>query len=221
MRKRLGVFWGFSLLSLLAHAQWSGKDSLNLSRILNTNGEIKLNPNVVKEIDFGAFAGKQVMAKPVLNVDITLPKVFPERKEIKLSLCPYTVSTKYNYDPIFQKMIDIKSDTWRYGEKFRIKTAFIYSNWAKTPIDPGVRKSLDEIEATGMRYKLFENRANNRAVGSWGPAAGGGNLSGDFMAVFTKDFWDWKGRKRKARTLEVLQSYGDSATVQVREGIKR
>jgi len=223
MSKRLGLFFSISLISLLAHAQWGQKDSLDLRRMLNTDGEIKLNPNIMKEIDFGSLAGEQMTSdeKPALDFDVTLPKVFPEKKEIRLSLRPYTANTKYNYDPIYQKKIEIKSDTWKYGEKFRINMAFIYSNWAKSPMDPGIRKSVDEIEATGMRYNPLANRANNMAVGSWGPSDGSGFASGDFMAPFTKDFWDKKGRKRRARTLEVLQNYGDSITYQVREDIKK
>ena len=51
------------------------------------------------------------------------------------------------------------------------------------------------------------------AVGSWQGASGGLGFSGDFMAPFTKEFWNVKGRKRRARTLEVLKAYGDSITV--------
>jgi hypothetical protein len=191
MSKRLGIFLGITLFSLLAHAQWNEKDSLNLGRILNT-------------------AGKQVIAdeKPAWNVDVTLPKVFPEKREIRLSLRPYTANTKYNYDPIYQKRINIMGDTWKYGEGFRIPIAVIYSNWAGTPFDPGIRKSREEIEATGLRYNPLARRANNMATGAWVSASGGGQTV-DLMAPFTKDFWDRKGRKRRARTLEVLQSYGD------------
>ena len=32
------------------------------------------------------------------------------------------------------------------------------------------------------------------------------------MAVFTKNFWDKKGKERRERTLEVLRAYGDSTT---------
>ncbi|NDV81892.1 DUF4858 domain-containing protein [Bacteroides sp. 51] len=232
MSKRLSLFLSVSLISLLAHAQWNQKDSLNLRRILNTDGEIKLNPNIIKEIDFGTFAGEQVISdeKPALQFDATLPKVFPEKKEIRLSLRPYTAKTKYNYDPIYQRKINIKKDTWKYGDqdprteawkygKFHMNMAFIYSNWAKNPLDPGIRKSVDEIEATGLRYNPLANRANNIAVGGWGPSDGSG-LSGDFMAPFTKDFWDKKGRKRRARTLEVLENYGDSISSQIKEEIK-
>jgi hypothetical protein len=33
------------------------------------------------------------------------------------------------------------------------------------------------------------------------------------MTPFTREFWNFKGRKRRARTLEVLKAYGDSITV--------
>lgn len=221
MSKRLSLYLCVSFVSLLVHAQWSRKDSLDLRRMLNTDGEIQLNPKVVKEIDFGKFAGEQVTAddKPALQFDATLPSVFPEKKELRLSLRPYTANTKYNYDPIYQKNIKIKEDTWKNGNGFSLKIMLIPSNWAKTPFDPGIRRSIDEIEATGIRYNPLANRANNVAVGSWGPAGGSG-ISGDFMAPFTKEFWDKKGRKRRARTLELLQNYGDSITTQIKEEIK-
>lgn len=235
MSKRLGIFLGIGFVSLLAHAQWSKKDSLDLHRILNIDGEIKLNPSVVKEIDFGTFIGEQVTdnKKDALKFDISLPKVFPDKKEVKLTLRPYTASTQYNYDPIYLRKIKITKDTWKYGDQdarseawkynggFYMKMIYIYSNWAKTPIDAGFRKSLEEIEATGLRYNPLANRVNNMAVGSWEPAGGSG-LSGNFMMTpFTKDFWDKKGRKRRARTLEILQNYGDSITTQVKEEIKK
>lgn len=39
------------------------------------------------------------------------------------------------------------------------------------------------------------------------------------MAPFTKDFWNIKGRKRRARTLEVLKTYGDSISVRRNDAI--
>lgn len=232
MSKRLSLFLSVSLISLLAHAQWSRKDSLELRHILNTDGEIKLNPNMMKKIDFGSFAGQPVAVdeKPALQFDATLPKAFPEKKEIKLSLRPYTAGTKYNYDPIYQRKIQIKEKTWKYGDqdrrsegwkygKFHVDLAYIYSNWAKKPSDPGIRNSMAEIEATGLRYDPLAGWANNMAVGGWVPAGGSG-ISSDLLAVFTKEFWDKKGRARRARTLKVLQTYGDSITTQINEEIK-
>lgn len=211
MNKRLSLFFTLALFSLLAYAQWSEEDSLALHRVLNTDGEIKLNPNIIRQIDFGTFIGTPVGVdeSSALRFDTTLPKVFPEKSEIRLTLRPYTANTKYNYDPIYRKKIDIDKDR-------SMKIMTIYSNWAKSPFDPGIRKSVEEIEATGVRYNPLANRVNNVAVGGWEPASGGG-ISTDLTAPFTKDFWDKKGRKRRARTLEVLRNYGDSTTVLIRE----
>ncbi|MDR0891420.1 MAG: DUF4858 domain-containing protein [Mediterranea sp.] len=47
----------------------------------------------------------------------------------------------------------------------------------------------------------------------------GVSISVDLMAPFEKQFWDRKGKKRRARTLEVLSQYGDSTTVHVNHPI--
>lgn len=228
MSKRLSIFIGISLFSLLVHAQLSQKDSLELRRILSSDGEVKINKRVINEIDFGSFSGKQEISesKSALDFDVSLPKVFPDRNKLKLTLRPYTAQTKFNYDPIYQKKIRVDADTWKTADNgVRMKLISTPSNWAKTIADPGIRGSLEEIEATGIRYNPLAERANNMAVGTWrnadGSSVGGATLSGDFMAPFTKEFWDKKGRKRRARTLEVLQNYGDSITTQIREEIKK
>ena len=64
---------------------------------------------------------------------------------------------------MYQKKIKIDKDTWRGDPFYELKILRIYSDWAKTPFEKGVRKSMDEIEATGMRYRMTE-RANNMAV---------------------------------------------------------
>lgn len=58
--------------------------------------------------------------------------------------------------------------------------------------------SLTEIEAIKLQYKPLFGQSNGSMAGV---AIGGFN----FMYVFTKDFWDKKGRERRARTLEVLK----------------
>ena len=68
--------------------------------------------------------------------------------------------------------------------------------------------SLTEIEAIKLQYKPLFGQSNGSMAGV---AIGGFN----FMYVFKKDFWDKKGRERRARTLEVLKTYGDSTTVLV------
>lgn len=139
-----------------------------------------------------------------------MPKA-PEKKVV-LTLRPYTANTKYNWDPIYQKKIKVDKDTWRGDEFYALKILMIPTNWAKHPFDAGPRETVEQIEATGLRYRVTE-RANNMAVGGWQGANGGGISGLDLMTPFTREFWNFKGRKRRARTLEVLKAYGDSITV--------
>ena len=190
--------------------EWTPQDSLHLRRFLSGEGEVRLNPDVLKEIGIDSPLGspKEDMNKSWLEFDSSLP-VMPQmpEKKVVLTLRPYTANTKYNWDPVYQKKIP-------FYELTKLK---IYTNWAKRPLDAGPRESVEQIEATGLRYMVTE-RANNMAVGSW-RGVGGGGISGDFMAPFTKDFWNIKGRKRRARTLEVLKTYGDSISVRRNDAI--
>lgn len=201
---------------------WTPQDSLRLRRLLDGEGEIKLNPEVLKEMGVQEPLGKQQisMEKQWLDFNTTLPEIpNTPKKKVILTLRPYTANTKYNWDPVYQKKIKINKNTWRGDPFYELKMLRIYSDWAKTPLEKGIRKSIDEIEATGLRYRVTE-RANNMAVGSWQGASGSSGFSGDFMTPFTKEFWNVKGRKRRARTLEVLRAYGDSTTVLIKEPVK-
>ena len=201
---------------------WTPQDSLRLRRLLDGEGEIKLNPEVLKEMGVQEPLGKQQMSleKQWLDFNTTLPEIpNTPKKKVILTLRPYTANTKYNWDPVYQKKIKIDKNTWRGDPFYELKMLRIYSDWAKTPLEKGIRKSIDEIEATGLRYRVTE-RANNMAVGSWQGASGGSGFTGDFMTPFTKEFWYVKGRKRRARTLEVLRAYGDSTTVLIKEPVK-
>lgn len=201
---------------------WTPQDSLRLRRLLDGEGEIKLNPEVLKEMGVQEPLGKQQMSleRQWLDFNTTLPEIpNTPKKKVILTLRPYTANTKYNWDPVYQKKIKINKNTWRGDPFYELKMLRIYSDWAKTPLEKGIRKSIDEIEATGLRYRVME-RANNMAVGSWQGASGGSGFSGDFMTPFTKEFWNVKGRKRRARTLEVLRAYGDSTTVLIKEPVK-
>ena len=108
-------------------------------------------------------------------------------------------------------------NTWRGNPFYELTRLKIYTDWAKRPLDAGPRESIEQIEATGLRYMVTE-RANNMAVGSW-RSVGGGGIAGDFMRPFTKDFWNRKAARRRARTLEVLRTYGDSITARRKETI--
>ena len=223
MRKYCTIIGLLLVVVLPVCAQnWTPQDSLRLRRLLDGEGEIKLNPEVLKEMGVQEPLGKQQisMEKQWLDFNTTLPEIpNTPKKKVVLTLRPYTANTKYNWDPVYQKKIKIDKDTWRGDPLYELKRLRIYSDWAKTPLDKGLRKSMDEIEATGMRYRMTE-RANNMAVGNWQGASGGLGFVGDFMTPFTKEFWNVKGRKRRARTLEVLRAYGDSVTVRGKEAVK-
>ena len=200
--------------------EWTPQDSLHLRRFLSGEGEVRLNPDVLKEIGIDSPLGspKEDMNKSWLEFDSSLP-VMPQmpEKKVVLTLRPYTANTKYNWDPVYQKKITVNKNTWRSSPFYELTKLKIYTNWAKRPLDAGPRESVEQIEATGLRYMVTE-RANNMAVGGW-RGVGGGGISGDFMAPFTKDFWNIKGRKRRARTLEVLKTYCDSISVRRNDAI--
>lgn len=202
---------------------WTAQDSLRLQKLLQSDGEIKINPEALKELEMNTFVGspKADVHKSWLDFDASMPMMpkQPEKKVV-LTLRPYTANTKYNWDPVYQKKIKMGKDTWRGDPFYALKMLKIPTNWAKNPLDAGPRETLEQIEATGLRYRVTE-RANNMAVGSWQGTGGGAGFSGDFMAPFTREFWNFKGRARRARTLEVLKAYGDSTTVLIKEPVHR
>ena len=180
--------------------------------------ELKLNPKAVKQIDFGGAVGTPRMSeeKRWMLPDESLPEALPKPKVV-LTLMPYKANTRYNWDPVYQKKIRVNKNTWRGNPFYELTRLKIYTDWAKRPLDAGPRESIEQIEATGLRYMVTE-RANNMAVGSW-RSVGGGGIAGDFMRPFTKDFWNRKAARRRARTLEVLRTYGDSITARRKETI--
>ncbi len=207
--------------------QWARQDSISLKYILNGNEELKLNLEAVKQIDFGGLQGSPGIStdKAWMAPDETLPSSLnplEEKPKVVLTLFPFT-NVKFNRDAVTQKKFKVTKNTWlgEDGVFQKMDIGVVYGNWAKKPTDGGVRKSLEEIEATGIRYRMFGERANNTAFGRWEPAEGGPFKGLDLMTPFTKDFWDVKGKKRRARTLEVLSTYGDSTAVGLPDYLKK
>lgn len=215
--KRLLSLWGLLIATAFPlYAQnWTPQDSIRLQQLLNGKGELELNQKALKELHQERLVGTPEVSldKPWMDFDTSLPDM-PEtdkrKNKVRLTLYPYRPNTPYNWDPVYQRKIKVDKNTWR-GPFYELRTRSIPSNWAKCPLDAGPRESVEQIEATGLRYRVTE-RANGMAVGSWQSvnSIGGGQ---DLMKPFTRDFWDIKGRKRRARTLEVLRTYGDSISV--------
>lgn len=229
--KRLMLFLIICPTVLLARAQWTAKDSLDLQRILSGAEELQLNLDAVKQIDFGKAIGAPLHPKEKdwLLPDESLPSAFADKKKIVLTLQPYTANTRFDWDPIYQKKIKVGKDTWRGDPLYAMKTMIKYSNWAKTPMDGGAgyRSSLEEIRASGIKHEIMGERVNNMmvnrmrmdpstgiALGGSGVTMSGATIGGlNLMRIFEKSFWDKKGNERRARTLEVLKTYGDSTSV--------
>lgn len=79
--KRFILFWGLlCAVAFPCYAQnWTTQDSLRLQQLLKGEGEVKLNPDVLKEIDMGSPFGtpKAAVNKPWLDFDDTLPVSLP------------------------------------------------------------------------------------------------------------------------------------------------
>lgn len=164
------------LLTSNVYAQWTAQDSLRLKRTLDSDGEVKLNIDALKHLDFNALGTPKMSTKsPALRFDESLPAVFPALKEkVKLTLSPYTASTKCDWDPIYRRKIPV-------GRK-------IY----------------------GMVYILPKRSFNNNYAKASGI---------DLMTPFTREFWNFQGKKNRTRAIEVLEHYGDSTQVMWREAI--
>lgn len=213
------VFICALFIAHIGYAQeWGVQDSIRLDKILSEETELNINKDILNQIDFGSA----VMGAPIIYSDknwlapdetlpISLPDEIPLDKRKLLTLRPYNGSTPYNWNPIQQKKIRVTKDTWRSDPFYAIKMQKIYSDWAKNPFDKGIRNSVAEIEASGLRYNPFAGRVGNASVGGWQAASGASGL--DLMTPFTKEFWNKSMTKRRRRTLEVLSQYGDSTTV--------
>lgn len=203
----------FAVVQPFYAQNWTVQDSLQLQKLLNGDEKLELNSKVMEELHNGELVGKQRpdTYKPWMDFDATLPQApKASTNKVVLTLYPYKPNTPYNWDPVYQKKITVNKDTWR-GPFYALKTLKIPTNWAKKPLDAGLRETVEQIEATGLRYRATE-RLNNVAVGRWQSAAGSG-LRVDLMLPFTREFWSFRKRKRRNRTLEVLRTYGDSITV--------
>lgn len=169
----------------LCAQEWTPQDSLRLRQLLDGEGEVELNPDVLKEIGVNSLLGtpKVETDKSWLDFDASLPVMprMPEKKVV-LTLRPYTANTKYNWDPVYQKKIAVNKNTWRGDPFYELTVRVDYTNWSR-------REGY--VKPSGH----------------------------DFMAAFTKGFWDVKGRKRRARTLEVLKTYGDSISARRKAAI--
>lgn len=183
--------------------------------MLQTEGEIQLNLDILHEAETPWGSPKVLEAKPWLEVDETLPAVQGiQPRKVKITLFPYTANTPYNWDPVRQRKIKVDKNTWRNDPFYELKTRTIYSNWAKSPLDAGLRESVEQIEATGLRYRVG-GRVANQSVFVWEAVS---RPSG-YSLMPDKGALKFKARKRRARTLEVLRTYADSTRIEPKDSL--
>lgn len=191
--KRFVTVMALSLTTLLMYAQeWTSKDSLHVKKLLDGERELILNPDAVKSIDFGNAAGTPRISKEKswMHFDESLPRVLPKPKVV-LTLSPYTATTPYDWDPVYQKKIRVTKNTWR-GDPFYELRQLLYTKSSNISLGKG-------------------------GVYISGGAIGGLDL----MAMFTRDFWSKKRLETRDRTLEVLRRYGDSTNVMINVPIEQ
>lgn len=191
--KRFVTVMALSLTTLLMYAQeWTSKDSLHVKKLLDGERELILNPDAVKSIDFGNAAGTPRISKEKswMHFDESLPRVLPKPKVV-LTLSPYTATTPYDWDPVYQKKIRVTKNTWR-GDPFYELRQLLYTKSSNISLGKG-------------------------GVYISGGAIGGLDL----MAMFTRDFWSKKRLETRDRTLEVLRTYGDSTNVMINVPIEQ
>lgn len=193
LMKRFVTVMALSLTTLLMYAQeWTSEDSLRVKKLFDGEQELILNPDAVKSIDFGNTAGTSRMSKEKswMRFDESLPQVLPKPKVV-LTLTPYTATTPYDWDPVYQKKIRVTKNTWR-GDPFYELRQLLYA------------KSSTLFLGKGGVY-----------------ISGGAIGGVDLMAMFTRDFWSKKRQETRERTLEVLRTYGDSTNVMINVPIEQ
>lgn len=235
MINRIFICFVFIFSGANLNAQkWSKEDSLKLKRLLESHEEIKLNNEAVKRINLGQMKNAPLMSedKKWIAPDPTLPSALPTPKPY-ISLMPYKSNTPFNWDPFYRKKIIVRENTWRNDPFYDLRRQISYSNWAHSIGESGERKTLDQIRASGVRSQFLGERANNMMVtktsvaqgtplfiGKSGARISGNSIQGlDLMAVFTRKYWSWEANKTRSRTLEVLQQYGDSTSVNINHPI--
>lgn len=112
MKKRLLIGLLLAIVLPCCAQEWTAQDSLRLSRWLEQEGEVKLAP--LPELDTSVGSPMMDADKPWLYFDATLPQLNQEQKpKVRLTLRPYSATTRYDYDPVYQRKIKVNENTWR------------------------------------------------------------------------------------------------------------
>lgn len=190
MIKILGIFFLLCVLgsSALHAQQWTKQDSLKLRKLLESDGEILLNPDAVNSIRFESspLLGKPMIAgeSPALKFNEELPGLPEDRTELRkvLTLRPYNAFTKRGEDPIYDK---IKEEQLKRDMTMKLNLARIRDN---------IR--LGNVTIKGVVGRDAHAPRPEKGFNYAGASVGGLDL----MAPFTKAFWKRKTRATAWKT---------------------
>lgn len=179
MWKSLFVSAVLLLLTGACYAQRNKEDSLQLKKTLKEGGELKLNQEAVKQIRFGNDAEVPQMSKEKrwLRLDESLPRVTRP-------------SSIVESDSLYNKK---RMSTIRLSLRIPQSHETIYQ-----PLP------LDTLKITmGMQLPPPEGISLGNGV-----RVNGGLFSGlDLLQVFTREFWQFRKKRMRARTFEALDKY--------------
>lgn len=175
-----------SLCALSARGQeWTAQDSLQLRRLLDASGEIELNPDALLELKSG-------MERPPFSE----PRISAQKPWMDFDTSLPTSSSP-NY------LLDTPEGRARLSlTPYKPNTPY---NW-----DP-IRHRKIAVGPDTWRNPMHRFMPS-ALPGNWREAGKGGM---NLMLLFTKDFWSFKQKQRRRRTLEALQTYGDSVSVRL------
>ena len=179
MRQRLFVSAVFVLLTGACYAQWTKEDSLRLKKSLKEGEELKLNKEAVRQIDLNAGAANPRVyeEKRWMRFDESLPRVI-------------SPSAVVESDTLYDK----RRIT---GGKLPLQMLEVYKPvYAHLPLD---------TLKIAMEFKLPP--PEGISLGN-GVRVNGGTFSGlDLLQVFTREFWQFRKKRMRTRTMGELEEY--------------
>lgn len=187
-----------SICILTAQAQWNKQDSIRLQELLNGDGELKINTEAVKSINFDFKSEKDKMKgsplmsedKPWMKFLKDLPKNFGDTtkwvrpKYVRIN--PYTPYTKWNENPVDDPIfLSNRKDSLKMSWKLNIK------------LIPGLRNGF-VVVPEGMDQSITPS--NN-------PLIGGMDIDKFLYESLTKRGRAIRRNREHAKAWKIYQNY--------------
>ena len=189
---------------LVSKAQLTRRDSLRLKELLESDEEIKINPEAIKNIQFNFAPNledsrKPRMAenKPWMDFDKSLPKSFNDTTRLRklkfIRLLPYTVYTKWWEDPINDKLVLDRRDTMTFKLNLDYLKMYIPKNQPIATFDTD-KLLFESLTKRGRAIKRNQKRAK-----AW-------KIYNDYVPT-KEDSLKWYGNKKRTPkdTLNIMK----------------